>query len=42
MPDAFSRVGLLALQLMIEQVLAMKHAASCEPLAESLQETHVP
>ncbi len=41
MPDAFSGVGLLALQLTVEQLLAMKLAASCEPIAESLQETHV-
>jgi len=41
MPHAFSGVGLLALQLMVEHVLPTKLAASCEPIAESLQETHV-
>jgi len=42
MPHAFSSVGLLALQLTVEQVLAMKLAASCQSISECLQETHVP
>jgi hypothetical protein len=42
MPDAFSGIGLLAFQLTVEQLLATKLAASCQPIAKCLQETHVP
>jgi hypothetical protein len=35
-----SGFGLLALQLTVEQVLAMMLATTCEPIAQCLQETH--
>jgi len=36
-----SGFGLLALQLMVEQVLAMTFAARCQPVAQCSQEAHV-
>jgi hypothetical protein len=36
-----SGFGLLALQLMVQQVLAMMLTTSREPIAECLQKTHV-
>jgi len=41
MPDTFSGFGLLALQLTVEQVLAMKLASSCQTIAKRLQEAHL-
>lgn len=37
-----SGFGLLALQLMVEQMLAMSLATRCQPITERSQETHVP